>query len=174
MYLNQVSSLITAITMMIQHTQYKTVWILTHKSPWWSSFDFTPWKLFFFFIKYEKQIVWNHVCGLSKIFWFANFVGNWFVVLQRQMIHYYVKCSLGRNFVGKGNPRNSRTLIPLAPLNNDDSKVQWENNVLCMVNMVNGKSLKVGDETDITLKKWIDHASTSFNFIQLQTSENIT
>ena len=53
-----------------------------------------------------------------------NFVGNWFVVLQRQMIHYYVKCSLGRNFVGKGNPRNSRTLIPPAPMNNDDSTVQ--------------------------------------------------
>lgn len=53
-----------------------------------------------------------------------NFVGNWFVVLQRQMIHYYVKRSLGRNFVGKGNPRNSRTLIPPAPMNNDDSTVQ--------------------------------------------------
>ena len=57
MYLNQVSSLITAITMMIRHTQYKTVWILTHKSPWPGDHPMILCHFFFFFIKYEKQIV---------------------------------------------------------------------------------------------------------------------
>ena len=31
-----------------------------------------------------------------------NFVGNWFVALQCKTIHYFIKHSLGRKFVGKG------------------------------------------------------------------------
>ena len=40
--------------------------------------------------------------------WGCYFVGNWFVALQcKKKIHYCVKHSWGRKFVGKGNPRNS-------------------------------------------------------------------
>ena len=52
--------------------------------------------------------------------WGRDFVCNWFVALQRKTIHYFVKRSLGRIFVGKGKPRNPRTLTPK---NNDDSTI---------------------------------------------------
>ena len=41
-----------------------------------------------------------------------SFVGDWFVALQRKTIHYFVKHSLGRKFVGKSKPRNPQTLKP--------------------------------------------------------------
>ena len=49
--------------------------------------------------------------------WGSNFKGNWFVALQCSTIHYFVKNSWGRKFMGKNNPR---TLIPT---NNDDYTV---------------------------------------------------
>ena len=49
-----------------------------------------------------------------------NFMGNWFVVFQCKAIHYFVKRSWGRIFVGKVYSRNPRTLNPT---NNDDSTV---------------------------------------------------
>ena len=53
--------------------------------------------------------------------WGHKFVGNWFVTLQCKTIHYFVKCSWGRSFLGKENPRNPPTLPPTP--NNDDSTV---------------------------------------------------
>ena len=43
-----------------------------------------------------------NVRGLSKFLG-----GNWFVAIQDKTINHFVK----RKFVGKGNPRNPRTLI---------------------------------------------------------------
>ena len=41
-----------------------------------------------------------------------NFMGYWFVVLQYRTIHFFIKRSLGRKFVGDRNPRNPGTLNP--------------------------------------------------------------
>ena len=54
--------------------------------------------------------------------WGHKFVGNWFVTLQCKTILYFVKCSWGRSFLGKENPRNPPTGTPPPP-NNDDSTV---------------------------------------------------
>lgn len=55
-----------------------------------------------------KFVDCQHFDGL----WGRIFVSNWFVALKCNTIHYFVKSSLGRKFVGKGNPRNPQTLIP--------------------------------------------------------------
>ena len=52
--------------------------------------------------------------------WGHKFADDWFVTLQCKTIHYVVKCSWGRSFLGKENPRNLPTLTPT---NNDDSTV---------------------------------------------------
>ena len=43
---------------------------------------------------------------------YAGFMANWFVALQSKSTHYFVKRSLGRQFVGKDTPRNPRTWKP--------------------------------------------------------------
>ena len=48
-------------------------------------------------------------CQNFAVSWGRNFVGNWFEALQSKTIHYSVKCSWGRKFMGKGTPRNPRT-----------------------------------------------------------------
>ena len=40
-----------------------------------------------------------------------KFVVNWFIALECKTIHYFVKLSCERKFVGKCKPRNPRTLI---------------------------------------------------------------
>ena len=54
------------------------------------------------------------VCGLLNFAgsWGPKFVGNLFVALQFNTIHYFVKHLWGRKFVDKGSPRNPQTLNP--------------------------------------------------------------
>ena len=68
-----------------------------------------------------QSILYNHTFSLGPMFvgyqnlavsWGRNFMGNWFEALQCKTINYIFKRSWGRKFVGKGDPRNPRTLIP--------------------------------------------------------------
>ena len=77
----------------------------------------------------RTSILWNHFYLWEPMFVDSqnydgscgfNFMGNWFVVFQCKAIHYFVKRSWGRIFVGKVYSRNPRTLNPT---NNDDSTV---------------------------------------------------
>ena len=65
--------------------------------------------------------LWNYFYSWEPMFvdcqnfassWEHNFVGNWFVALQCKTINDFDTRSWGRIFVRKGNPQNSRTLIP--------------------------------------------------------------
>ena len=67
-----------------------------------------------------KKILWNNTYSLGQYSWIVklllvrggrNIVGNWFEALQWKTIHYFFKCSWGRKFVGKGDPRNPRSSI---------------------------------------------------------------
>ena len=51
-------------------------------------------------------------CQNFAALWGRNLEDNWFVALQYRSIHFFVKRRWGRKFVGRGNPRNQRTLIP--------------------------------------------------------------
>ena len=66
-------------------------------------------------------LLWNQTYSLGPMFmdcqnfacsWECNFVGNWFEASQCKAIHFFIKRSWGRKFVGKGDPRIPRTSIP--------------------------------------------------------------
>ena len=87
-------------------------------------------------------VCWDIILWVTGLLYYN---GRWFITMLnvRWDINSWVRVT-----------HNPRTLIlPPAPMNNDDSTVQWENNVLCMVNMVKGKSLKVGDEIRYNTKE---------------------
>ena len=62
------------------------------------------------FMNRQQRILWNHSCSWGPILvdcqnfassWECYFVGNCFIALKCRTIHYFVKRSWGRKFIGK-------------------------------------------------------------------------
>ena len=78
-------------------------------------------KYFYKFRKKKELLEWDKIlqiiliCG-SQCSWTAKILmvcGEVILLsLQCRTLHYFVKCSLGRKLVGKGNSQNPQTLVP--------------------------------------------------------------